>query len=125
MVNMSCIIYKLVVSLILSVPDEDIVRNVGVKFVFLDCVSIYLSSIFQFVKMNNHLSGGGNGELGPQEREFDRRRKVTSCINRRRFLRSCLEEQVLPRSAPKQLSDNINPFTESARKYLQEACENL
>ena len=72
-----------------------------------------------------HLSGGSDGEHVPQEWEFDRKRKLASHINRRNFIRSCLEEEVLPRSAPVQLYSDNHPFTASARKYLEEVYKNL
>ena len=41
------------------------------------------------------------------------------------FLKNCLAEQVLPKSAPPHLRCNNVPFTNSARAYLEEACSGL
>ncbi|KAK3859898.1 hypothetical protein Pcinc_034017, partial [Petrolisthes cinctipes] len=73
---------------------------------------------------HSHLSNGG-GEPGAAGREFNRRRRTTRCWNRRKFLQDCLEELVLPKTAPKQLRNDDNPLTEAGRKYLLEECEKL
>ena len=57
--------------------------------------------------------------------EFNIRKKLTSNLNRLRFLKDCLDEQVLPRSAPSVLKDNVKPFSDSARAYLEDACSKL
>ncbi|XP_076035385.1 uncharacterized protein LOC143021660 [Oratosquilla oratoria] len=44
---------------------------------------------------------------------------------RDKFLKDCLEEQVLPRSAPKHLHHPHKPFSNTAREYLKEARETL
>ncbi|XP_076057217.1 uncharacterized protein LOC143034752 [Oratosquilla oratoria] len=74
---------------------------------------------------NHHLSRGGDGKPSAKEHEFNIRRKIDSHINRRHFLRECIEEKVLPKSTPVQLSDNHTPFSDSAKKYLEESCEKL
>ncbi|XP_076065238.1 uncharacterized protein LOC143039251 [Oratosquilla oratoria] len=58
-------------------------------------------------------------------KEYYRQRRIASYTLRGRFLMDCLEEQVLPESAPRQLRSDKHPFTESARVYLEEACKNL
>ena len=50
---------------------------------------------------------------------------MDSCILRRKFLQDCLEEQVLPRAAPKHLHNDASPFSKSARIYLEEQCKDL
>ena len=57
--------------------------------------------------------------------EYYRRRQISSCELRRRFLRDCQEEQVLPSCGPKHLLTGGKVFSESARIYLDEACEEL
>ena len=47
--------------------------------------------------------------------------RAAECINSQH----CLAEKVLPRSAPVHLRSSETPFSESARIYLEEACENL
>ncbi|XP_076055388.1 uncharacterized protein LOC143033780 [Oratosquilla oratoria] len=42
--------------------------------------------------------------------EYHRRRKLDRCVLQRKFLQDCLEEKVLPKSAPKQLVSENNPF---------------
>ncbi|XP_076037629.1 uncharacterized protein LOC143023045 [Oratosquilla oratoria] len=69
--------------------------------------------------------GGGIEQQGPEEFEYSARRKIARCINRRRFLLECIEEHVLPRSTPKQLTNSEKPFSESARAYLEDSCEVL
>ncbi|XP_076066117.1 uncharacterized protein LOC143039760 [Oratosquilla oratoria] len=58
-------------------------------------------------------------------REFRAKRKINSCILRRRFLQDCIDEKVLPREAPKQLRKEGVPFSNSAEMFLSEACEDL
>ena len=69
--------------------------------------------------INSHLSSGGE-EPGVIEREFYRRRKLTRYFNRRKFLHDCIEEKVLPKSAPKQLQNEATPFSNAARTYLED-----
>ncbi|XP_076056373.1 uncharacterized protein LOC143034326 [Oratosquilla oratoria] len=75
--------------------------------------------------MYQHLSQDGKDRRGVTEDEFTLRRKLTSIQNRDRFLKDCLEEQVLPRSAPKHLHHPHKPFSNTAREYLKEARETL
>ncbi|KAK3895733.1 hypothetical protein Pcinc_000656 [Petrolisthes cinctipes] len=70
------------------------------------------------------MSNGG-GRPAAIWREYNRRRQLDSCTLRRRFLLDCLEEQVLPRTAPKQLKSNSSPSSNSARIYLEEICADL
>ena len=72
-----------------------------------------------------HLSYGGDNNSGQEMREFNIRKKLTSSLNRLRFLKECLAEQVLPRSAPSILKDNVKPFSSAARAYLEDACSDL
>ena len=51
--------------------------------------------------------------------------RLASIQNRDGFLRDCIEEQVLPRSAPKHLLQQHKPFSNTAREYLKEARETL
>ncbi|XP_076044806.1 uncharacterized protein LOC143027405 [Oratosquilla oratoria] len=62
---------------------------------------------------------------GLEVKEFFHRKKISKCVTQLKFLRRCIEEQVLPKSAPKQLRSELVPFSESARMYLEEACEVL
>ena len=41
------------------------------------------------------------------------------------FLRKCIEEQVLPRSAPRQLQSEEHPLTNAARAYSENAVNTL
>ena len=58
-------------------------------------------------------------------REFNIRKKLTSNLNRLKFLQDCLDEQVLPKSAPSTLKNNVKPFSDTARAYLEDACSEL
>ena len=58
-------------------------------------------------------------------REFYLRDKYLRTTNRIHFLEDCLEEQVLPRSAPKALFSNDHPFTDTARAYLEDGIKSL
>lgn len=68
---------------------------------------------------------GGDNNSGLEMREFNIRKKITSSLNRLKFLKDCLDEQVLPRSAPATLKSNVKPFSDSARAYLEDACTEL
>ena len=46
---------------------------------------------------------------------------MDSIYDRNKFLLDCIQEQVLPRSAPKHLHHPQKPFSNSAREYLLEA----
>ena len=70
-------------------------------------------------------SSRNNGELQVRRVEFDTRLKMHSLNNRLEFLKSCIKEQVLPKSAPKQLRLGNHPFPQSAQLFLEEACGNL
>ena len=67
---------------------------------------------------------GSNGETN-HFTEFILKDKINKAQNRLAFLLDCLHEQVLPRSAPKQLKKNTHPFPESARAYLEDAVRSL
>ena len=58
-------------------------------------------------------------------KEFNIRKKIASKLNRYKFLKDCLAEMVLPRSAPAQLHNAKKPFSASARAYLEDACSDL
>ena len=60
-----------------------------------------------------------------EDQEFLIRKKISSSCNRLAFLKHCISEQVLPRSAPPHLRSTDVPFTNSARAYLEEACQAL
>ena len=68
---------------------------------------------------------GDNGDWRNQLMEFGRRKRIAKSENRRCFLRRCIEEQVLPSSAPRQLRDTHHPFPPSAREYLHEGKHDL
>ena len=51
--------------------------------------------------------------------------KIARTKNQNAFLQRCIEEQVLPRSAPRQLQHKYKPFSEAARTYLAEASQDL
>lgn len=71
------------------------------------------------------MSEGSNSEQSTMEREFCNRRRISRYINRRKFSLDCVEEQVIPKCAPKQLKCNTKPFSKSARTYLEECCVSL
>ena len=71
------------------------------------------------------LSYNGDDNSNVEMREFNIRKKLTSSLNRLHFLKNCLLEQVLPRSAPATLKNNVKPFSDSARAYLEDACNEL
>ena len=72
-----------------------------------------------------HLSNGSNTNSDNVTIEFNIRRTIASACNRLIFLKKCINEKVLPKSAPSHLRNDISPFTESARAYLEEACSKL
>ena len=57
--------------------------------------------------------------------EFYLRDRYYRTKNRINFLEDCLEEQVLPRSAPSALYSNEHPFTDAARAYLKDGIKDL
>lgn len=59
------------------------------------------------------------------EAEYRLRAKLISIGNRDKFLLYCLEEQVLPRSAPRCFHIKNKLFSSTAREYLKEAQEKL
>ena len=75
--------------------------------------------------MSQHLSDDGEEGRGADEAEYRLRAKLNSIINRKKFLTRCIEEKVLPRTSPPHLQSSDPPFTETARTYLEEACERL
>ena len=75
--------------------------------------------------MSLHSSHGVVRDHGVTESEFALKLKLTSIQNRDKFLQSCIEEQVLPRSAPPHLHHQNKPFSNTAREYLREARETL
>ena len=74
---------------------------------------------------NHHLSSDGNSSSHLEIREFNVRKKITSCFNRLKFLNDCLAEQVLPKSAPATIKNASKPFSATARSYLDEACAEI
>jgi len=70
---------------------------------------------------NQQLSNGGEDSSNVMK-EYNLRKKITSRLNRLRFLKDCLAEQVLPASASTLLKHGKKPFTETAKTYLEEAC---
>lgn len=64
-------------------------------------------------------------EDNADKQQFITSSKISKCVNRLRFLRDCIKEQVLPRSAPKHLWNEHHPFGNAARTYLQESCSIL
>ena len=72
-----------------------------------------------------HLSNGGYGYSNMEEKEFYTRRKIASCCNTLTFIRNCIAEKVLPKSAPQHIRNKHIPFTNSAKAYLEEACQTL
>lgn len=74
---------------------------------------------------NQHLSNGNTNNSANTTIEFNVRRKIASACNRLIFLKKCINEKVLPNSAPPHLRNDDMPFTKAARAYLEEACSNL
>lgn len=61
-------------------------------------------------------------EVNSSNRNYHRAQlKQLKCKLQVNFLQNCLEEKVLPRSAPAQLRDKTIPFTSVARDYLKNA----
>ena len=75
--------------------------------------------------INHYLSSDSNANSDNTTFEFNVRRKIASACNRLTFLKKCINENVLPRSAPPHLRHDFLPFTESARVYLEEGCDKL
>ena len=65
------------------------------------------------------------GATNMEKQEYIVKRKLTSSFNRLKFLKNCILEQVLPKSAPHQLKNKDHPFSSSARSYLEEACADI
>ena len=57
--------------------------------------------------------------------EFYKKQKRNRTIERIEFLQRCIEEQVLPSSAPRQLKSHEHPFTSAAKAYLEDAIKSL
>ena len=74
----------------------------------------------------HHNLSNGDGD-GPTKvmAEFNLRKKIASRMNRLKFLKDCIAEQVLPASAPAQLKQGSTAFTTAAKAYLEEACREL
>ena len=68
-----------------------------------------------------HSSQDDNSDSNAEIKEYNIRRKINSSFNRLKFLKECLAEQVLPKSAPAALKNNEKPFTDTDRAYLEEA----
>ncbi|XP_076061529.1 uncharacterized protein LOC143037282 [Oratosquilla oratoria] len=76
--------------------------------------------------MSSHSSPGREETLNDfTGAEFALRKKLVSLRNRINFLQDCLEEQVIPKSAPIHLQGGHLPFSKTARSYLLEAKETL
>ena len=71
------------------------------------------------------MSNNEYGNVTTIRHEYYRRQKILKTTNRIHFLKECLEEQVLPKSAPKQLRSDEHPFSASARSYIEEGIQNL
>ena len=72
----------------------------------------------------NHLSIDSDATLNIEVQEFNLRKKISSCCNRLLFLKRCISEKVLPRSAPQHLRSEDVPFTKSARFFLGRSLRN-
>ena len=72
-----------------------------------------------------HLSNDGNSNSYLEMKEFNVRKKIASSFNRLKFLKDCLAEQVLPKSAPAAIKNGPRPFSNTARTYLEEACAEI
>ena len=71
------------------------------------------------------MSDDSSSSLPNELKEFNVRKKISSCFNRLKFLKDCLVEQVLLKSAPIALKNSAKPFSEAARTYLEEACTEI
>ena len=71
--------------------------------------------------MSNYVSN----EPYETRREYYLREKCFLIKYQVSFLNNCIEEQVLPRSAPRQLHSQEHPFTKSARAYLEDGVNTL
>ena len=71
------------------------------------------------------MSNNEYGNVTTIRHEYYRRQKILKTTNQLHFLKECLEEQVLPKSAPNQLRSDEHPFTASARCYVEEGINNL
>ena len=72
-----------------------------------------------------HLSNDGNSNSQQEMKEFNVRKKIASSFNRLRFLKDCLAEHALPKSAPASIKNTSKPFSDTARTYLEEACAEI
>ena len=84
---------------------------ISASFYIIVCILIHLSSM--------------NGTSNTEMNEYHTKKKLASSFNRLKFLKNCILEQVLPKSAPQQLKSKDHPFSASARCYLEEACHEL
>ena len=71
------------------------------------------------------LSEDGGHRVSKVMQEFNVRKKISSRINRLKFLRDCIAEHVLPASAPVQLKQSNEPFSKAAKAYMEECCQDL
>ena len=71
------------------------------------------------------MSNNVSNERYETRREYYLREKCFRIRNQVWFLKNCLEEQVLPRSAPRQLHSDEHPFTNAARAYLEDSVKTL
>jgi len=53
-------------------------------------------------------------------KEYRRQKKIVSLVNRRNFVTDCIEEQVIPKSAPKKFKKLMHPFPACVKEFLQE-----
>ena len=58
-------------------------------------------------------------------REYYLREKYERTKNQATFIDECIQEQVLPSSAPRQLQSDEHPFTKAARAYLEDGKNSL
>ena len=71
------------------------------------------------------MSNNVSNETYETRREYYLREKCFRIQNQITFLKNCIEEQVLPRSAPRQIHSQAHPFTNAARAYLEDGVNTL
>ena len=71
------------------------------------------------------LSEDGDHRVSKVMLEFNVRKKISSRLNRLKFLRECIAEQVLPASVPNQLKQGNKPFTKAAKAYMEQMHQEL
>ena len=76
------------------------------------------------MSISSHPSNRNDGNINVMK-EFNINKKISSNFNRYKFLKECLAEMVLPKSAPTHLHNSRQPFSAAARAYLEDACTDL